>query len=35
VQLPDELWDADPRKAVEKQNAFAVQNKEKAKPAKA
>jgi NADH-quinone oxidoreductase subunit B len=35
VQLPEELWDADPKKSLEKQNAFATQNKEKAKPAKA
>jgi NADH-quinone oxidoreductase subunit B len=35
VELPEELWDPDPVKAKEKQNKFAVENKEKAKPAKA
>jgi hypothetical protein len=35
VQLPEELWDPDPVKAKEKQQKFAVENKEKAKPAKA
>jgi NADH-quinone oxidoreductase subunit B len=35
VQLPEELWDTDPKKAIEKQNSFAAQTKEKAKPAKA
>jgi NADH-quinone oxidoreductase subunit B len=33
--LPPELDDADPEKAVKKQNAFARANKEKAAPAKA
>jgi hypothetical protein len=35
VQLPPELSDPDPIKEVEKQNAFAKLNKEKAAPAKA
>ena len=35
VQLPPELFDEDPTKAVEKQIAFAKRNKEKAAPAKA
>jgi hypothetical protein len=34
VQLPPELDDADPLKAVEKQNAFAKRTKELAAPAK-
>ena len=35
VVLPEELDDPDPQKAVEKQNAFAKRNKEKAAPTKA
>jgi hypothetical protein len=35
VQLPPELDDADPVKALEKQIAFAKMNKEKATPTKA
>ena len=34
VQLPDELHDPDPLKAMEKQNAFAKRTKELAAPAK-
>src|SRR6185295_1887966 len=35
TQLPEELWDADLTKSLEKQQKFAVETKEKAKPAKA
>jgi hypothetical protein len=35
VQLPAELSDPDPLKAMEKQNAFAKATKEKAAPTKA
>jgi len=35
TQLPEELWDASPAQAKEKQQKFALETKEKAKPAKA
>ena len=35
TQLPEELWDASPAQAKEKQLKFALETKEKAKPSKA